>query len=146
MKDERIRIFLSDSQVLFREGMHFVLEGEEDMEVIGEGRNAQEALAFLRKNSVDICVLSAGDASEVRDIKEEFPLVGLIRIVNPGERPLAMANRVTLPRDAYPEELVEAIRQAARKSHSAADNGQLLGVEETKRALREHFLSRVESL
>ena len=30
---EKIKVFLSDPQVLFREGIHFTLSGEEDFEV-----------------------------------------------------------------------------------------------------------------
>ncbi len=32
---ENIRVFLADWQVLFREGIHFTLSGEEDIDVIG---------------------------------------------------------------------------------------------------------------
>ena len=31
-----LRVFLADSQVLFREGVHLALSGEEEYEVVGE--------------------------------------------------------------------------------------------------------------
>ncbi len=33
---EKIKVFLSDPQILFREGMHFTLSGEDDFEVTGD--------------------------------------------------------------------------------------------------------------
>ena len=42
-----ITVFLANWQVLFREGIHFTLSGEEDIEVIGETTGNEEALAFI---------------------------------------------------------------------------------------------------
>ena len=44
---EKIKVFLGLSQLVFREGMHFILESEGDMEVAGEGRTADEVIFFL---------------------------------------------------------------------------------------------------
>jgi len=41
---EKVSVVLADWQVLFREGIHFTLSGEEGIEVIGEVTNSEEAL------------------------------------------------------------------------------------------------------
>ena len=55
----RITVFLADWQVLFREGIHFTLSGEEDVEVIGEGTGNEEALAFIEKNVPNVAIFNA---------------------------------------------------------------------------------------
>jgi len=46
-----ISVVLSDWQVLFREGIHFTLSGEEDIEVIGEVTDGEEALNLIKKST-----------------------------------------------------------------------------------------------
>ena len=46
---ETISVVLADWQVLFREGIHFTLSGEEGIEVVGEVTNGEEALNFIEK-------------------------------------------------------------------------------------------------
>jgi DNA-binding NarL/FixJ family response regulator len=46
----KVSVFLTDWQVLFREGIHFTLSGEEDLEVIGEDTGNEQALAFVEEN------------------------------------------------------------------------------------------------
>ncbi len=48
---EKVSVFLADWQVLFREGIHFTLSGEDDIEVIGEATDNEEALNFIETNS-----------------------------------------------------------------------------------------------
>ena len=43
---EKVSVVLADWQVLFREGIHFTLSGEEDIEVIGEATDSEESLSF----------------------------------------------------------------------------------------------------
>ena len=47
----KIKVFLSDAQVIFREGIHFTLSGEEDFEVTGESTSNDEALIDLLKRT-----------------------------------------------------------------------------------------------
>jgi DNA-binding NarL/FixJ family response regulator len=44
---EKIKVFLSDPQVFFREGIHFILSGEDDFEVTGETTNNDEAFSLI---------------------------------------------------------------------------------------------------
>jgi len=56
---EKIKVFLSDPQVLFREGIHFILSGEEDFEVTGETTSNEEAFAFLEANPPNVAIRGA---------------------------------------------------------------------------------------
>ena len=47
---EQISVFLADWQVLFREGIHFTLSGEEDLMVTGEATSNAEAYDLIMKN------------------------------------------------------------------------------------------------
>lgn len=75
---EKVKVFLVDNQTIFREGIHFILEGETDMEVVGEGRTADEVLAFLQEQSVDVLVLSDSMENFGNQVSEMFPHVGLL--------------------------------------------------------------------
>ena len=57
---EKTSVFLADWQVLFREGIHFTLSGEEDIEVIGEVNNNEEALKSIEENPPRIAILNIG--------------------------------------------------------------------------------------
>ena len=80
---KKIKVFLADSNVIFREGMHTVLECEEDIEVIGEGTSAEEALTFLQKEAVDVLVLGGDMGEGIRRIAETWPSVSLIFVGDP---------------------------------------------------------------
>jgi len=84
---EKITVFLADWQVLFREGIHFTLSGEEDMEVIGETTDSEQALAFIETNVPNVAILSV-DRSKVsgtevtRRIKRNRPEVSVILVMD----------------------------------------------------------------
>jgi DNA-binding NarL/FixJ family response regulator len=61
MKMDKIKVFLSDPQILFREGIHFILSGEDDFEVTGETTSNEEAFALIEVNSPNIAILSLND-------------------------------------------------------------------------------------
>jgi two-component system, NarL family, response regulator DegU len=54
---EHIKIVLADDHVLVRKGIRAMLESDEEMEVIGEASNGQEALEAARTLKPDILVL-----------------------------------------------------------------------------------------
>ena len=54
---EHIKIVLADDHVLVRKGIRAMLESDEEMEVVGEASNGQEALEAARMLKPDILVL-----------------------------------------------------------------------------------------
>lgn len=144
----KVRVFLANSQVVFREGMHFILDCEEDIELVGEGTSADDALAFLGKEAVDVLVLSEDLRDAARRIEFAFPSVRVIFVGNfrPSDVQVGEGKSVFLSRDMDPRELVAAIRQAGGSNTQSRDAALGKGMDATMKALREHLLSLVESL
>ena len=56
----KIRILLVDDHTLFRHGIHVLLNGEADLEVVGEACNASEAVALAAQLRPDIVLMDIG--------------------------------------------------------------------------------------
>ncbi len=120
---EKISVFLADWQVLFREGIHFTLSGEEDIEVIGETTDNEEALSFIEGNPPTVAVLNANRNTPsgieiTRRIKQNLPSVSVIIIMdNDNEEQLFSAMKsgasACLNKETDPDELVKIIREVA---------------------------------
>jgi len=125
--EKRIKIFLSDPQVLFREGIHFILSGEDDFEVIGETTNNEEAFALILGNPPNIAILSMLNGKYngpeiTRRIKRSLPSVSIILTMDKSEEEelfAAMKSGASacLTKDANPEYLLDIIRVVAQGSH-----------------------------
>lgn len=84
---DKITVFLADWQVLFREGIHFTLSGEEDIEVIGEDVGNEQALAFIETNPPQVAILNASHDKvngfeATRQIKQTLPEVSIILVMD----------------------------------------------------------------
>ncbi len=55
----KIRVLIADEQSLFREAVRVVLEGEEDIEVVGEARDGLQAVAEAQRTSPDVAIIDA---------------------------------------------------------------------------------------
>jgi NarL family two-component system response regulator LiaR len=54
---DRIRIVIADDHAVVREGTRTLLEREEDMEVVGEAGDGEEAIKVIEKNKPDVAIL-----------------------------------------------------------------------------------------
>jgi DNA-binding NarL/FixJ family response regulator len=54
---KRIRIVVADDHALFREGLRKVLELEEDIEIVGEAKDGEEALGMVGKVKPDVILM-----------------------------------------------------------------------------------------
>ncbi|MHB8105003.1 MAG: response regulator, partial [Dehalococcoidales bacterium] len=125
-KTEKIKIFLSDPQVLFREGIHFILSGEEDFEVIGETTGNEEALSLIETNPPNVAILSMQDTkadgtSITSRIRRNMPSVFVILIMDKKEpdkvfNSLKSGASACLTKDTDPEQLLNVIRIVAQGS------------------------------
>ena len=104
-----------------REGLRAVLAGEEDLEVVGEATDGQEALKMCRSLKPDLVLMDVrmpkSDGLEAtRAIKEEMPGVSVI-MVTMHENPDYLLEAIRagaagyILKDAEGERLVEAVRR-----------------------------------
>ncbi len=120
----RIRVLLVDDQALFREGLRTLLEFREDLEVVGEAANGEEAIflaARLRPQVVlmDLRMPVLDGVEATRRIKESHPECKVIALttfdddetVFDGLRAGAVGY---LLKDVPSDTLVEAIRATVR--------------------------------
>lgn len=123
---EKVKVFLSDSQVFFREGIHFILSGEEDFEVTGETTSNEEALTLIEANPPNIAVLSLQDKKSpgldiARRIKRSQPSVAVILTIDKKEDEIlfeAMKSGAStcLSRDSDADQLLDIIRVVSQGS------------------------------
>jgi DNA-binding NarL/FixJ family response regulator len=52
-----IRVLVVDDHAILRDGICSLLEGQEDIEVVGEAENGAEAIEFIRKSPPDIVLM-----------------------------------------------------------------------------------------
>jgi DNA-binding NarL/FixJ family response regulator len=109
-----IRILLADDQPLVRAGLRALLEGESDMEVVGEAGDGDEAVALARETPADVLI---GDISVSC---AEVTSSGLKLIVLTAYEPeedifgaLRAGASAFLPEDCDPIDLVRAVRIVA---------------------------------
>ncbi len=118
-----IRLMLVDDHEVVRSGLRMLLEGEPDVEIVGEFGLAKEALDSLERLKPDVIVMDIGlpdlsgiDAtSEVKRLSEGTAVVALT--IHEDEeyffKMLDAGANGYVPKRAAPEELLTAIRTAA---------------------------------
>lgn len=142
---DRISVFLSDWQVLFREGIHFTLSGEEDIDVIGEATSSEEALKAIEVNPPNVAVLNTDHEKfegirAASHLRRNFPSTYVMLIMdndNDEQLYLAMKNGVSacLTKEVDPADLIDTIRAVARGEWPICDS--LLRPEIASRVLDE---------
>jgi two-component system response regulator DevR len=123
---EKVKVFLSDPQILFREGIHFILSGEDDFEVTGETTNNEEAFTLIEANPPNIAVLSMQDKKTAgpdtaRRIKRSQPSVSIILTMEKKENEtvfeaLKSGASACLTKDSEAEQLLNIIRVVSQGS------------------------------
>jgi NarL family two-component system response regulator LiaR len=115
------RVLIADDHDLVREGLRAVLAGEEDLEVVGEARDGQEALKMCRALKPELVLMDVrmpkSDGLEAtRAIKEEMPQVSVV-MVTMHENPDYLLEAIRagaagyILKDAEGERLVGAVRR-----------------------------------
>jgi len=78
-----IRILIADDHALFREGVRAVLSGYEDLEVVGEAADGQEAIEQARRLTPDVLVMDIampglGGLEATIEVKKVLPTVKVL--------------------------------------------------------------------
>lgn len=119
-----IRVIISEDQRMLRGALGTLLNFEEDIEVIAQAENGEEALAFIEKLQPDVCLLDIEmPIKSGLDVAEELQASGspckiimLTTFARPGyfERALHANVHGYLLKDGPSEELAEAIRNVVK--------------------------------
>ena len=120
MTTQPIRILLSDDHPPLRKGLALILDNEDDMSVVAEAGNGQEAVALFRQHQPDVALVDLqmpqlNGVETITAIRAEFPNARLIILttydgdedIYQGLRAGAMAY---LLKDTDCDEIIAAIR------------------------------------
>jgi len=119
-----IRILLVDDHTVVRRGLRLAFDLEEDLEVVGEAANGQEALAKVEELKPDVVVMDLlmpvmNGVDATRAIRRDHPDVEVVALTSVLEDRLVIdvveagASGYML-KETRPDELFEAVRAAAR--------------------------------
>jgi DNA-binding NarL/FixJ family response regulator len=80
---EPIRVVISDDHELFRRGLRMVLEAEDDIEVVAEAADGQEAVTRVEEQAPDVVLMDVrmprmGGIEATRLIRQLFPTTRII--------------------------------------------------------------------
>jgi NarL family two-component system response regulator LiaR len=119
-----IRIAIIDDHAVVRQGIRFLLEQQSDMEVVGESKDGVQGVAMVCNTVPDIVLLDLlmprmDGLAAIREIKRLVPTTQVIVLTSyhKDEQVFSAIKAGALSyllKDAGPEELVEAVRAAAR--------------------------------
>ena len=138
MEDGTIRVLLVDDHTMFRQGLKEMLSTDKQMTIVGEAGNGSEALALAGNEKPDVVLLDV----EMPGISAAETVDGLLGL-SPAPKVLivSMYDSPRLVRDllgrgasgylvksASLEELLTAVRRAARGPHGSGGENVILAV------------------
>ncbi|MEY2513833.1 MAG: hypothetical protein QOJ89_1191 [bacterium] len=140
-----IKVLLADDQAMVRAGFRMILETEDDIEVVGEAANGEQATASTRRLRPDIVLMDIempvlDGLQATRRITADAALASKVVILTTFERDEYVFDALQagasgfLLKNAPPEELVRAVRVIAA--------GDALLAPSVTRRLIEQFASR----
>jgi two-component system response regulator NreC len=120
MSDERIRVMIADDHMVVRQGIRIVLEEADDLEVVGEAGDGDEALALARELRPDVVLLDVTMPGRTglevaSDLREDGEGAAVL-VLSMHDDPEYVLQAVRAGADGYvlkdvaPAELREAIR------------------------------------
>lgn len=125
-----IRIILADDHHIVRSGIRQLLEGEDDLQVLAEAGDGEEAQVLIEKHKPDVAVLDiqmpkSSGIEVTRWVRAHFPEVGVLILTAYDDDPYVMAvlqagaNGYVL-KTAHADDLVQAVRDV-NEGKSALD-------------------------
>ena len=117
-----IRILITDDHKLMREGLKKIISEEQDMQIVGEARNAQEALDYVRDHPdldlvlLDISMPGQSGLEALPQLRRSRPDVQVLMLSMHTEerlvtRALSTGAAAYVNKDSAADELVDAIRK-----------------------------------
>ncbi len=129
-----IQIILVDDEILFREGISFLLGRETNIEIIFEASNGDELISFLQNNKnshpdiiiMDLKMPIINGVEATKIIRKEFPEIKIIALTSYDSKSF-VANMIDvgavsyLIKNATPQELLTTINEVASKGFYYTD-------------------------
>jgi DNA-binding NarL/FixJ family response regulator len=116
-----IKVLLADDHSIVREGLRRIVEESDDMEVIAEASDGNEAIHQIRKSRPDVAVIDISmpeiDGLEVlQQLQPEYPELPILILTMHEEQQYAVraieaGARGYITKKSAPEQLVKAIRK-----------------------------------
>nr|WP_144919441.1 response regulator transcription factor [Paenibacillus bovis] len=116
-----IQIVIAEDQRILRGALGALLDFEDDMEVVGQSENGEEALKLVQDLQPDVCLLDIEMpvmsglmvAEKLKEIDSECRVIILTTFARPGyfERAIKAGVHGYLLKDGSVEELAESIRR-----------------------------------
>ena len=126
-----VSIMLVDDHPLFRQGLRRVLEAEEDINVIMEVADGEEALRLAKQLMPDVILLdinlpNLNGLQVTRELKQSAPEVAVIMLTAYHDdeqifHAIRAGAAAYFPKDVTPRRLVEAIRQVGQGNYVIDD-------------------------
>lgn len=124
-------VMLVDDHPLFRQGLRRVLEAQEDLEVIMEVADGEEALRMARQLVPDVIIMDINlphmnGLQVTRELKQTVPEVAVIMLTAYHDdeqifHSVRAGAAAYFPKDITPRRLVEAIRQVGKGNYVIDD-------------------------
>jgi DNA-binding NarL/FixJ family response regulator len=116
-----IKILIADDHAIVREGLKQIISQTQDMVVVAEASNGQEAIDRFTRNNIDLVVLDISMPGkngldvlcEIRSKRPELPVL-ILSMHQEGQyaiRVLKAGASGYLTKESAPDELIKAIRQ-----------------------------------
>jgi len=143
---KKIYILLVDDHDVVRSGVRMLLENEEDLVILGEAGNGQQALELIEKLDLDVVIMdiTLPDMSGIevtQRIKKSHPQIAVVALTIHEDQQyffemLQVGASAYVPKRAAPNDLITAIR--------AAHRGEMYIYPSLARLLVNDFLTRAE--
>lgn len=84
-KTDKIKVLIADDHRVVREGLSAILKTRNNLEVVGEAQDGQEAVEKARSLEPDVILMDVsmprmGGVEATRQIKREFPHIGIVAL------------------------------------------------------------------
>lgn len=129
---DRLRILVIDDHPLFRQGLRDVLQSEDDIEVVGEGSNGQEAIELTHALQPDALILDINlpginGLQVTRQLRGEHcpSAVVMLTAYDDAEQVLhafRAGGSAYCPKDVTPHKLVQILRQVVQGHYVVGDH------------------------
>jgi DNA-binding NarL/FixJ family response regulator len=121
---DTIRVIIADDHALFRRGLQMVLESEDDIEVLGEAGDGEEAIQQATEHMPDLVLMDVrmparGGIEATREIKDALPHVKILMLtISDEEEDLYDAIKAGASGYLLKEISIEEVADAIRKVHA----------------------------